>query len=394
MKKIVIVLGSLIILTILGQDVFAEELDLDYGEYVSPGNVWVEITHSAANPPPWSIWSGNYLKKYHPEEYKKILDEFDLIQKFYGQYDIIILDVIKSQKNAQLCEGVGCLFGTYHLLIPEKDTKKIQNIDFKQMIFETIPSPKKQIKIGIDPKNVTCNDGLELIFKSTDGSPACVKPRTAQKLIERGWADSQYRTLATKINTDEIEKIWMEFFPVSCLAFDCSDDFLMGKSIEPKNNFNINLFSGHKNFQGNNWDSRLQINSNIIKDSFIKKFNIHIFDVKFYPTAMSVCEWGECEDKYSLYLKVSESDVDKITELGFMISTEDALNYVDTKQFWTFIPVQPYSCGNVDCKFVNGNSNCPSTLRGYLVQENNELVTPHERFLLDQVEIDYNQCLT
>ena len=28
------------------------------------------------------------------------------------------------------------------------------------------------------------------MIKSEDGSPACVKPDTAQKLIERGWADN------------------------------------------------------------------------------------------------------------------------------------------------------------------------------------------------------------
>jgi len=276
---------------------------------------------------------------------------------------------------------------------PEVPTPEI----IKNMVENLSPefkTPKQQTNVGILPSEVQCKEGLKLIFKSTDGSPACVKPRTVEKLIERGWADSQYRALATKINTDEIEKIWMEFFPVSCFAFDCSDGFLMGKSIEPKNNFNINLFSGHINFQGNKWDSRLQINSNIIYDNFIKKYNIHIFDVKFYRTGMSVCEWGECEDKSTLYLKVSESDIDKMMELGYMISTEDALNYVDTTQFWIFIPVKGYTCGDVDCKFVNDNSNCPSTQRGYLVKENNELVTPHERFLLAQVEIDYSQCLT
>lgn len=50
--------------------------------------------------------------------------------------------------------------------------------------------PLKQIASGTLPENVTCTEGLQLIFKSTDGSPACVKPKTAEKLIERGWAAS------------------------------------------------------------------------------------------------------------------------------------------------------------------------------------------------------------
>ena len=51
-----------------------------------------------------------------------------------------------------------------------------------------ILSPKHQLKNGILPEEIICKGGLELVFKSTDGSPACVKPKTAEKLIERGWA--------------------------------------------------------------------------------------------------------------------------------------------------------------------------------------------------------------
>ena len=54
---------------------------------------------------------------------------------------------------------------------------------------QAIP-PLKQMKMGILPDKVSCSEGKELIFKSTDGSPACVKAETAQKLIQRGWASS------------------------------------------------------------------------------------------------------------------------------------------------------------------------------------------------------------
>ena len=49
------------------------------------------------------------------------------------------------------------------------------------------PSPKVQIKSGIKPESISCKENLELIFKSTTGVPACVKPETATKLIQRGW---------------------------------------------------------------------------------------------------------------------------------------------------------------------------------------------------------------
>lgn len=47
--------------------------------------------------------------------------------------------------------------------------------------------PLKQVTHGIAPHEVTCKDGFELIFKSTNGNPTCVKPETADKLVELGW---------------------------------------------------------------------------------------------------------------------------------------------------------------------------------------------------------------
>ena len=56
-------------------------------------------------------------------------------------------------------------------------------------------TPKQQMKVGILPSEVECKEGLELIFKATDGSPACVKPRTAEILFERGWASVSSPTI-------------------------------------------------------------------------------------------------------------------------------------------------------------------------------------------------------
>ena len=50
-------------------------------------------------------------------------------------------------------------------------------------------SPLLQTKLGISSQNVICEIYLELIQKY-DGTPACVKEKTKQKLIERGWIGS------------------------------------------------------------------------------------------------------------------------------------------------------------------------------------------------------------
>ena len=46
--------------------------------------------------------------------------------------------------------------------------------------------PLKQFKSGISLDDIQCKDNLVLIQKH-DGSPACVKPETKIKLVERGW---------------------------------------------------------------------------------------------------------------------------------------------------------------------------------------------------------------
>lgn len=49
-------------------------------------------------------------------------------------------------------------------------------------------SPKKQMELGIVFHDVQCKEGLERVIKSSHMSTACVKPSTAEKLIQRSWA--------------------------------------------------------------------------------------------------------------------------------------------------------------------------------------------------------------
>lgn len=74
-------------------------------------------------------------------------------------------------------------------------TSKILTIDHNTVAVTSVStlgvppqSPLKQFKSGIAANNVSCNDGLQLIFKAENGSPACVNHDTSKILIERGWA--------------------------------------------------------------------------------------------------------------------------------------------------------------------------------------------------------------
>ncbi len=52
----------------------------------------------------------------------------------------------------------------------------------------SIIPPLQQVKLfDISAKSVRCNIGLQLIIKTEDGVPSCVKPNTASVLINRGW---------------------------------------------------------------------------------------------------------------------------------------------------------------------------------------------------------------
>ena len=53
---------------------------------------------------------------------------------------------------------------------------------------ETIPPPLKQYDSVSDIHDIKCKPHLTLIFKAQEWNPACVKPSSVEKLIERGWA--------------------------------------------------------------------------------------------------------------------------------------------------------------------------------------------------------------
>ena len=57
-------------------------------------------------------------------------------------------------------------------------------------VWKELP-PLKQYTLGVATNEIHCNDNLILIHKKYDGTPACVKPETHVKLIERGWTKDQ-----------------------------------------------------------------------------------------------------------------------------------------------------------------------------------------------------------
>jgi hypothetical protein len=65
------------------------------------------------------------------------------------------------------------------------------------------PSPLQQVQSGLSPQDVKCNEGLVLIIKTEDGSPACVTQSTADALITRGWGKSLTDVTSSSIGTSQ-----------------------------------------------------------------------------------------------------------------------------------------------------------------------------------------------
>ena len=66
-------------------------------------------------------------------------------------------------------------------------------------------APLKQIRVGLGALDVSCKDGYQLVLKSTNNMPSCVKPSTADELVKRGWA----------LASDEITKLRSLYEPAS-----------------------------------------------------------------------------------------------------------------------------------------------------------------------------------
>jgi len=49
-------------------------------------------------------------------------------------------------------------------------------------------APYAQLLTGVSAEDILCNEGFELVMKTSNGKPACVISSSVDKLVERGWA--------------------------------------------------------------------------------------------------------------------------------------------------------------------------------------------------------------
>jgi len=63
----------------------------------------------------------------------------------------------------------------------------VTNNNQSQNNDKLVVSPRQQILNGVSHDDIICNEMLQLVFKLSDGSPACVKEQSIPKLIQCGW---------------------------------------------------------------------------------------------------------------------------------------------------------------------------------------------------------------
>ena len=92
------------------------------------------------------------------------------------------------------CKSLLIVFTLTALIIaPNLHANAVEMMDSKTMkdnLMGHMDSPRKQMKMGVDVHNIQCKSGHELVFKSTNWSPSCVKSSSVARLVEIGWASN------------------------------------------------------------------------------------------------------------------------------------------------------------------------------------------------------------
>jgi len=79
-------------------------------------------------------------------------------------------------------------FGQYKISFEGKNINSPDVYFDYELLIMSQPSPKKQMN-SIIPRDVICNEGLELFMKNSNGDAVCLMESTAIVLLQRGWID-------------------------------------------------------------------------------------------------------------------------------------------------------------------------------------------------------------
>lgn len=122
---------------------------------------------SEGNDPPAGYWGSSIRIEYFVGD-DLFVNQTPEISDIYG--DTRIWEMIDN--NWKFVSG------------PFMDLSDIKNLPKQEL--QNI-SPLQQLKSGIPKDEIRCKEGFVIILKAVHGDPACVKPETKSKLMERKW---------------------------------------------------------------------------------------------------------------------------------------------------------------------------------------------------------------
>jgi len=189
-----------------------------------PGLI-IPLGESQSDQPPPDLETRNFVIEIQgPDETKKVNIELKL-KYDQGIYSIPVPNDILSEDIKVEINGVNVPF------IVDKKASAIKFPLLSESKDDKIPSPRTQLKQGIAPEEIVCKDGLELIFKPNN-SPACVKPKTTVKLVERGWALDENKTQQKIDSANPVETIIkMQSYSGLCIGYCIVDVVITSEKI-------------------------------------------------------------------------------------------------------------------------------------------------------------------
>ena len=140
-----------------------------------------------------SDWYGKYLVATLRGNHLRILD-LDLENNLVKSSEELFFGEFGRLRNAAMGPD-----GHLYILTSNQDGRgdpkenddrilRVMPLESNVQKGDSSMKPLKQIKSGILPENVSCKEGFELVFKTSNGNPACVKESSVKRLTEIGWA--------------------------------------------------------------------------------------------------------------------------------------------------------------------------------------------------------------
>jgi hypothetical protein len=125
---------------------------------------------------------------------KAYLDNYEFLEAPIAAQDETLMDEIEIMMREELRDMIKA--GTPSNEIDSQVDSILEKLEQAEGLLpmeeheeehDEVMTPLKQVESGVAPEDVECSSEMELLIKSSNGSPACIKTATAERLIHLGW---------------------------------------------------------------------------------------------------------------------------------------------------------------------------------------------------------------